>query len=79
MNIIKCFFSFFLFIVTDELYAKYEKLNAIEYFGKTITYQHLKELVDEAHNLLSRSRDMYSASISYKDTIKAKKYNTNFI
>lgn len=30
-------------------------------------------LVDEAHNLLSRSRDMYSASISYKDAIKAKK------
>lgn len=27
--------------------AKYEKLNAIEYFGKTITYHHLKELVDK--------------------------------
>ena len=31
----------------SEIVAKYEKYNAIEYFGKTITYQHLKELVDK--------------------------------
>ena len=31
----------------SEHVAKYDKLPAIEYFGKTISYQHLKELVDK--------------------------------
>jgi len=34
---------------------------------------HFLALVDEAHNLVDRSRDMYSASLSYSDFIKARK------
>lgn len=34
---------------------------------------HFLALVDEAHNLVDRSRDMYSASLSYKDFVKARK------
>ena len=30
-------------------------------------------LVDEAHNLVDRSRDMYSASLSYKQFLEARK------
>lgn len=33
---------------------------------------HYLALVDEAHNLISRSRDMYSASFSYSDYLKVK-------
>ena len=41
------------------------------YFDEDASY-HLA-LVDEAHNLIDRSRDMYSASISYKKYKEAKK------
>ncbi len=34
---------------------------------------HYLALIDEAHNLVDRSRDMYSASISYKKYLEAKK------
>ena len=34
---------------------------------------HVIALVDEAHNLIDRSRDMYSSSISYSTFLKAKK------
>lgn len=36
----------------SEHVAKYEKLSAIDYFGKTISYQHLKELVDKCARAL---------------------------
>lgn len=36
----------------SEHVAKYDKLTAIEYFGKTISYHHLKELVDKCARAL---------------------------
>ena len=41
------------------------------YFDEDVS--HFLVLVDEAHNLVDRSRDMYSASLSYKEFLEARK------
>ena len=58
-------------IVCDYNYVFDPRVHLIRYFDDE-TYQPIV-LVDEAHNLISRSRDMYSAKLSKEDLIDLRK------
>lgn len=78
-----CAFEFSLYlsyfcdiVIADYNYVFDPKAHLIRYFEDD-TYQP-KVLVDEAHNLISRSKDMYSASISEEDIRNLRKKLNGF-
>ena len=58
-------------IVCDYNYMFHPTAYMKRYFDEDSS--HYLALIDEAHNLVDRSRDMYSASLSYKDFLKVRK------
>ncbi len=58
-------------IILDYNYVFDPKVRLIRFFDDTPFQPKL--LVDEAHNMVSRSRDMYSASLHYADFIELRK------
>ena len=61
------------FITCDYNYV-FNPISYLKRFFDELDYKYSKYLmIDEAHNLLDRSRDMFSTSISYKGYKKAKK------
>lgn len=60
-------------IIADYNYF-FDPLVSLErYFDPTVDSSHYLVLIDEAHNLVERGRDMYSASLSSKEIAFAKK------
>ena len=61
------------FIICDYNYV-FNPISYLKRFFDELDYKYSKFLmIDEAHNLLDRSRDMFSTSLSYKSYLKAKK------
>lgn len=58
-------------IICDYNYAFDPRIHLIRYFDET-NFKPLI-LVDEAHNMISRSRDMYSATLIRSELIKLRK------
>ena len=61
------------FIICDYNYI-FHPVSYLKRFFEGVDYKYSKFLmIDEAHNLIDRSRDMFTASLSYKSFLKAKK------
>ena len=61
------------FIICDYNYV-FHPISYLKRFFDGVDYKYSKFLmIDEAHNLIDRSRDMFSTSLSYKSYLKAKK------
>lgn len=78
-----CAFEFSLYlsyfcdiVIADYNYVFDPKAHLIRYFEDD-TY-HAKVLVDEAHNLISRSKDMYSSSVNEEDIRKLRRLLSGF-
>ncbi len=63
-------------VLADYNYVFDPRVRLIRYFENTA--YHPKVLVDEAHNLISRSKDMYSSSISEEDIRVLRKVLTGY-
>ncbi len=61
------------FIICDYNYV-FNPISYLKRFFDELDYKYTKFLmIDEAHNLVDRSRDMYSTSLNYKNYLVAKK------
>ena len=60
-------------VICDYNYVFDPNVYLKRFFGETISGKYLF-LIDEAHNLVDRGREMYSASICLEDTIQVRKF-----
>ena len=60
-------------VICDYNYVFDPNVYLKRFFGENISGKYLF-LIDEAHNLVERGREMYSASICLEDTIQIRKF-----